>query len=175
MYICIFTYTVILLMFCFFADDKRPYFKWNIDTYGDRSHMYILQLFNWIIFCFVDSNNCWAWSWVSSNRHLLFIFKAICIFTYTVILLMFCFFADDKRPYFKWNIDTYGDRSHMYILQLFNWILFCFVDSNHCWAWSWVSSNRHLLFILLRLNPYILNLYILDQNSRLPSHTIYVA
>ena len=63
------------------------------------------------------------------------------------IWLMFHLFPADNRQYFQWN--DFRARSRM-------------------------SSKGQILFVSLSLNTYISNLYIMDQNSRLPSHTICV-
>ena len=80
----------------------------------------------------------------------------------------------NNRPLLQWNVDVYCKRSHLYLLQLCTWIIFCLFDIHDRLAHSWVSSKGHILFILLCSNPYISNLYILDQNPRLLSHTIGV-
>ena len=88
------------------------------------------------------------------------------------IWLMFSFVTANTGPDFQWNVDTYDGRINLYLLQLCVWIIFCFIEIHDHRAQSWVSSKLHLLFILLSSNLYISNMYILYQNSRLPSHTI---
>ena len=93
----------------------------------------------------------------------------------TFIWFMFNFLTAKNRPYFQLNMDTHGRRSHIYLLQLCIWIVFLyFVYSHDHWYQSWVSSKIWLLLILLCSNPYISNMYILNQSPRLPYHTICV-
>ena len=74
---------------------------------------------------------------------------------------------------FQWNMDTYGGISILYIVQLYIWILFSFIDSHDLWGQSRVSSKVKLVFLLFYLNPFISNMYIMDQNSSLPiSHDL---
>ena len=95
-------------------------------------------------------------------------------FTDILIWLMFWFLTSDNRLAFKWNVDTYGNISHICLLKLCVWLIFCFIYSDDQRARSWVSSKIYILFLLLRSNPYTSNMYIMDQNSRLPSHMICV-
>ena len=63
------------------------------------------------------------------------------------------------------------------VLYIFHCCLFglhFFVDIHDHLEKSQMSSKWHILFVLLRPNPYVSNMCILDQNSRLPSHTICV-
>ena len=95
-------------------------------------------------------------------------------FTNMIIGIMFSLVTTKTSPDFQWNAGTYGGISHLYFLQLCICLISCFVDIHEHQAQSWISSKLHLLFILLCLNSYLSNLYILDQNSKLPSHTICV-
>ena len=52
-----------------------------------------------------------------------------------------------NRPGFQWNVDTYGGRSHLYILQVCIWLTYCFIDIHDGWAQSQVSSKVQLLFM----------------------------
>ena len=113
---------------------------------------------NWIIWC-----GC-IW------RHN----SCLYIFTVKIICIMFFFLNPNNRAAFQWNVDTYGNRSHSYILRLCIWLICCFIDSHDSQAQSRVSSKGHILFILLCSNPHISSLLILNQNPRLSSHTIGV-
>ena len=42
--------TIIWLMFHFLTSDNRPEFWWNLDTYGGRSYLYLLQFYIFRIF-----------------------------------------------------------------------------------------------------------------------------
>ena len=79
-----------------------------------------------------------------------------------------------KRPDYQWNVDTYGGRSHIYLLRLCIWLIFYYINIHDRHSISQVSSKWHILFILLHFNTYISNMYIMNRNSRLPSHTICV-
>ena len=61
-------------------------------------------------------------------------------------------------PVFQLNVDTYGRKSHLYLLQLWICIVYLFID---------IHDHQSP-------NPYISTLYILDKNPRLKSHTICV-
>ena len=84
---------------------------------------------------------------------------------------MFSFLTSENSQEFQWNVDMYAGISHIYLLQLWIWIIYCFIDRHDLRAQSGVSSKRQILFILLRSISY---LYILDLNPRLSSHMIGV-
>ena len=105
--------------------------------------------------------------------HIVVKFMYIYNFIDTFIWIVFHFLNDDNRPYFQQKVYRYGGISHPYLLQLCIWLIF-FIGVHDCWAQSQLSSKVQILFVLLRSNPYISNLYILNQNSRLPYHTICV-
>ena len=59
---------------------------------------------------------------------------------------MFYFLTANNMPVFQWNVDTYGRRRHIYLLQLYICIIYIFIDSHDFRAQSRVSSKRLLLF-----------------------------
>ena len=69
------------------------------------------------------------------------------IFLGTIIWLMSHFLSADNRPGFHWNVDNYGGRSHLYLLKLWIWIIYCFIDIHDVRAQSQVPSKGQLLFI----------------------------
>ena len=84
------------------------------------------------------------------------------------------FLTADNMSVFQWNVDTYGGRSHLYLLQLCIWLIYCLIDIHDGRAQSQVSSKRTHFAYLLRPNQYVSNMYILDLNPRLSSYTIGV-
>ena len=86
-------------------------------------------------------------------------FMSISKYTHMFIWLMFRFVTTKTRPDFQLNMDTYGGRSHLYFLQLYIWIIFCFIGRHDQQEQSYISSKVRILFILSRLNPYIYQMY----------------
>ena len=79
----------------------------------------------------------------------------------------------DNMPGFQWNMNTYGGRSHIYLLQLCVWLILAYW---HPWRPSTITGviKRTAFVYLLCSNQYVSNLYILDRNPRLSSSTIGV-
>ena len=63
------------------------------------------------------------------------------------IWLIYHLLNADNRPVFQWIMDTYEERSHLYLLQLCTWIIYCLIDIHDGQAQSQVSSKGQLLFI----------------------------
>ena len=65
----------------------------------------------------------------------------------TIIWLMSHILTAYNRPGFQWNVNTHGGRSHIYLLLLCIWIIYCIIDIHDVRAQSQVSSKGQLLFI----------------------------
>ena len=69
------------------------------------------------------------------------------IFTGTVIWITSHLLAADNRPGFQWKLNTYGGRSHLYLLKLYIWLIYCLIEIRDVRAQSQVSSKGQFLFI----------------------------
>ena len=143
-----------------------------VDEYGGRIHLCsIVTYLSYILFRQqhvrgkIETIPC-SYIWQENS--------CLCFFTNMIIGIMFSLVTTKTSPDLQWNAGTYSGISHLYFLQLCIFPISCFVDIHEHQAQSWVSSKLHLLFRLLCLNSYLSNLYILDQNSKLTSHTICV-
>ena len=135
--------------------------------------IYMLQLHIYLTFCFIESARGTK-KWKTPCGYVWQEKLCLYIFMYMFIWIMFCFMTAETMSYFQWDVDTYDGRSHLYLLQLCIRIVSS-INIHDLWEQSLVSLKGHLLFVLSRYKPCISNMYILDQNSRLPYHTICVA
>ena len=92
----------------------------------------------------------------------------------TVNWIMSHLLTVDNRTGFQWNVDTYGERSHIYILQFM--YLAYILSYWHPWQPRTITGviKRTAFVYSLRSNQYVSYQYILDINPRLSSYTIGV-
>ena len=83
------------------------------------------------------------------------------------------FLTAKKRPEFQRNVDAYGRRSHLYFLQLWIWLLFSISKKWLLRKITGVTKETICVFFIMFESIYRRSVH-LRENSRIPSHTIYV-
>ena len=115
-------------------------------TYGWISKLYIIQIRIYLFFTSTEKVRGKKTE-KSDVATYVRIIHAYIFFWGTVIWIMSHFLTAENRPGFQWNVDTYGGRSHIYLLPLFVCIIYCFIDIHDGRSQSQVSSKGHLLLI----------------------------
>ena len=75
--------------------------------------------------------------------------------TGSIIWLMSCFLTANNRPAFQWNMDTYGGRYHIYLLQLCIWLIFTVSLISMTTKYNHLCHHKYRFCYLLRSNPYV--------------------
>ena len=68
---------------------------------------------------------------------------------------MFHFVDANTRLVFQWNMDTYGGRYHIYLLQLCIWLIFTVSLISMTTKYNHLCHHKYRFCYLLRSNPYV--------------------
>ena len=93
-------------------------------------------------------------------------------FTDTIIWKMFCFLTAENKPAFQKNVDMHGGRSHLYLLQVCIWLIFCFIDI-HDFLIIITGVTKRTAFVYFITFKYIYNIksvYFVPKPKAIISH-----